>query len=689
MALHKDAYTTRELSELFACSRQSLDKRSKRESWQSRPRSGRGGGNEWLVASMPESTRAKLAEVFAALLCEESVCPQQAISRPAPASMTDRQREIRDARLVILDTVAGMSVSMGILEAEQRFARMAKRGELNESLMKLVETANARKGSRKALSPATLRNWRRCLKQEGPDSLAPRNPSPTKALVPDWLPYFREHYNIPTKPSVREIHEKLIATPHLLPDGVRLPSLRTVERILKSLGEVEANRGRMLPRELKNLKAFHRRDFSKLLPTDVYTADGHTVDMYVLHPVHGKPFRPEVTSVLDVATRLCVGWSIGLAERGWDVADALRMSAVEYGIPAIFYVDNGSGFKNKLLDSPGMGILARLGTSKEHSIPYNSQARGVIERFQRSCWVRGVSQFPACAKGDMDPEALKMVFKRVKQDIRDTGTTKLMLTWQQFMEWAKQQVEAYNNRPHSSLSGRKTPAQRWEELARFTEVIKPEPEEVDDMFRPYVQRVVRRCELDVFNNRYFSRALEHLHGQEVRVGFDIHDVNKVWVRDLDGRAICTAELNGNRTDYFPVPVIEQAREKRFKARLKRVDVKRQEVIEEFHGVQPTVEAPTPMTEAQRTLHEQVVAELEAAPQANVIRLHKPAPKLPEPETREARFIRAMELERQIEAGRDVAVKEAMWLGGYKTTPEYHSLMELINDFGPEAVGMRA
>jgi putative transposase len=264
-----------------------------------------------------------------------------------------------------------------------------------------------------------------------------------------------------------------------------------------------------------------------------------------------------------------------------------------------------------------------------------------------------------------------------------------MLTWQQFMEWAKQQVEAYNNRPHSSLSGRKTPAQRWEELARFTEVIKPEPEEVDDMFRPYVQRVVRRCELDVFNNRYFSRALEHLHGQEVRVGFDIHDVNKVWVRDLDGRAICTAELNGNRTDYFPVPVIEQAREKRFKARLKRVDVKRQEVIEEFHGVQPTVEAPAPMTEAQRTLHEQVVAELEAAPQANVIRLHKPAPKLPEPETREARFIRAMELERQIEAGRDVAVKEAMWLGGYKTTPEYHSLMELINDFGPEAVGMRA
>lgn len=687
MTQHKDAYTTRELSEMLGVSRQSLDKRSKREGWQARPRAGRGGGNEWIVASMSEAMRKQLAEVVTATLCDEAACSQLTITRPAPASMTDRQREIRDARLIILDTIAGMAVSMGILKAEQRFAQMAGRGELNEVLMGYVETANARKGKRKALSPATLRNWRRMLSNDGPDSLAPRNPSPTKALVPNWLPYFREHYNIPTKPSVREIHEKLTLNPHLLPGGVQLPSVRTVERILKSLGDVEANRGRMLPRELKNLKAFNRRDFSKLLPTDVFTADGHTVDMYVLHPVHGKPFRPEVTSILDVATRLCVGWSIGLAEQGWDVADALRMSAVEYGIPAIFYVDNGSGFKNKLLDSPGMGILARLGTSKEHSIPYNSQARGVIERFQRSCWVRGVSQFPACAKGDMDPEALKMVFKRVKQDIRNTGTTKLMLTWQQFMEWARQQVEAYNNRPHSSLPGRKTPAQRWTELESFADLIKPEPEVVEDLFRPYVLRVVRRCELDVFNNTYFSRALEHLNGQQVRVGFDIHDVSRVWVRDLDGRSVCTAELNANRSDYFPVSVIEQAREKRFKARLKRVDAKRQEVLEEFHGVHPTVDAPVPMADAQRALHEQVVAELEVMPQANVIRLHKPAPHLAE--TREERFIRAMEVERRIEAGEDVAVKEAMWLGGYKVTPEYRTLLELVNDFGPEAVGMQA
>lgn len=106
--------------------------------------------------------------------------------------------------------------------------------------------------------------------------------------------------------------------------------------INEKMGNVEAQRGRMGSRELKNLKPFIRRDTEQLLPTDVYTADGHCFDAEVAHPMHGKAFRPEITAIMDVATRRMVGWSIDLAESGWAVLDAVRMSACRCGIPAIF-----------------------------------------------------------------------------------------------------------------------------------------------------------------------------------------------------------------------------------------------------------------------------------------------------------------------------------------------------------------
>lgn len=54
MAL-KEAYTTRELAEALCYSTtRSVFLRAEREAWQFRKRAGRGGGKEWLVASMPE-----------------------------------------------------------------------------------------------------------------------------------------------------------------------------------------------------------------------------------------------------------------------------------------------------------------------------------------------------------------------------------------------------------------------------------------------------------------------------------------------------------------------------------------------------------------------------------------------------------------------------------------------------------
>jgi len=77
----------------------------------------------------------------------------------------------------------------------------------------------------------------------------------------------------------------------------------------------------------------------------------------------------------------------------------------------------------------------------------------------------------------------------------------------------------------------------------------------------------------------------------VLVGYDIHDATRVWVRDLDRRLICVAAFEGNKRDYFPVPVVEQAHERRVKGRLKRLEAHRSE-IEAERGNRTLTEVPT-------------------------------------------------------------------------------------------------
>ncbi|WP_319778415.1 Mu transposase C-terminal domain-containing protein [Maridesulfovibrio sp.] len=702
-------YTTQELVELLTVTAMTISRRAKREGWQSQPRPGRGGGKLWLVASMPESTRDQIsASITSQMQAEqpESLTPSKPqLPAVLPVNLADWQREIMEARLIILAEVQRIAVIDGIIKAEKRFAKMARTGELSQYYQDLIAKANARKGKARALSASTLRNWRRINNNEGAEGLAPKvTQAPLEKQFPAWLLPFLREWRLPSKPSISQIY-------YDLKEDLNLPSLRTVERKVAALGELEKNRGRLLPREIKRFKAFVRREFKKLLPTDVYTADGHTMDMYVLHPAHGKPFRPEVTSILDVATRKCVGWSIGLAENSWGVADAIRMSVVDHGICAIFYVDNGSGFKNAMLDSPGMGMLARLGVSKEHSLPYASQARGLIERFQREL-IRNARRMPGYCGMDMDKEAAQLVRKKALKEIKATGTTRLFPTWEQFMEMMNTLVAAYNDRPHSSLpkltdssTGKKrnqSPNERWAALEAKAEIIIPDESEVADLFRPYEVRTVSRCEINLYSNRYFSKGLEDYHKQEVQVGYDIHDASRVWVRDLDGRFICEAGFEANSADYFPMPVVEQAREKRAQGRKKRLQVHMDEVDAELHGIGGALEAAPvaqklKMTAEQELIEAELTLEFEEQQHGTVIDLKaeepskgkvinlKPEPSSPIPSDSLERYRLALELEEQISQGINVDSRLAVWLGSYQTHAEYITHKQMCDDFGMAAI----
>ncbi|MBF7686450.1 transposase [Acinetobacter sp. B10A] len=407
--------------------------------------------------------------------------------------------------------------------------------------------------------------------------------------VPSWVIPFLKLWQQPQKPTITACLEQL---PNYL-NGKPCPSYSQAYRFLKQkMGNVEMMKGRIGKKELRNLQPFIRRDTSNLMPTDVYTADGHCFDAEVAHPIHGRPFRPEITSIIDVATRRVVGWSISLSESSWCVLDAIRMSATTCGIPAIFYVDNGSGYKNDLLNARGHGVLARLHTEISHALPYNSQAKGIIERSHQTLWVKAAKNLPTYIGKDMDREAGHAVHKATRNEIKQFSVSKALMNWSDFIAYASQVVDGYNNSPHRGLKRivdvntdkkrYQSPMEAWHEAVVGGAVIDIVKDwDAEDLFRPYEERKVRRGEIDLFGNRYFSASLEQFHGDTVLVGYDIHCADKITVRTLEGKLICHALWNANKRDYFPKSKIEQAVEKRAQGRLRRLAVHQDEALAEM------------------------------------------------------------------------------------------------------------
>lgn len=462
----------------------------------------------------------------------------------------------------------------------------------------MAALANARQGDsgERTLSGTTLKRWKSIIssipsRTQQFVALAPKHSELIR--IPPFAPYLMPLYLQPQKPSLKKCLEHL---PALLPPGIAMPSYWSAQRFIDKMSKLDLARGRMLPRELKSVRAFVRRDTSQMWPGDAYTADGHTFDAEIAHPRHGRPFRPEITSVIDIATRKSVGWSVDLAESTWAVLDAVRHAVETCGIPSIFYVDNGSGYKNALMNDEATGFMARLGISLTHSLPYNSQARGIIERSHQTIWVAGAKEFPTYMGAAMDREAKQVSFKITRRDINAVGTSRLLMPFTEFVRWCRASADAYNNKPHSSLpkiddpvTGRKrhqTPNEAWNAaIEQGWEPMLLEESQTHDLFRPYKIGKTHRAEVRLHGNIYFHRDLEHYHGEQVRIGYDIRDAQRVWVRDMEGRLICVAGFEANKTAYFPVSQQQAADEKRAQGRIKRAKAKIEEAEAELNPPQ--------------------------------------------------------------------------------------------------------
>ena len=684
--------TAKAIAAALGVTPRAVNKRADREAWSYTEQAVRGGQQRtYIIADLPADVRDAVARRLLESAPALSTTAQNSaiaeplktlpVAVPSSTQLANWQRDIACARKALVDEVKRIGAVIGTDRAIGNVIQLAEKGELPEHLQRLVPVANAKRGSTgtRTLSRRSLYRWI-AQADAGFSALAPAAPK-NDALIPAWAPHLLALFQQPQKPSLAYCIEQL---PAHLPQGLSAPSYHAARRFLEKMSKVDVQRGRMGPRELRSIRPYVKRDTSHMWPGECYTADGHTFDAEIAHPSHGRPFRPEITTVLDVATRRAVGWSVGLAESTWAVLDAQRNAIETGGIPALWYVDRGSGYRNATQQDEVVGFAARLGITITHSLPYNSQARGLMERSHKSIWVRAAKQLPTFMGAPMDREQKHNVFKITRHDIKEFGASRHLMAWRDFVAFCQAQVDAYNNRPHRSLpkvrdaeSGKlrhSTPNEAWQAaVAEGWEAVTVSRDEAADLFRPYKICHVARGLVQLFSNSYFSAALEDFHGEKVHVGYDIHDASRVWVRDTAGRLICIAEFEANRRAYFPQSVIEQAAEKRAQGRIRRAEARIEEAQAEL--------TPPSLIDQQTGLQlEPLVIDEPALPE-HVIAFPAQAGRRPmfDSDAEKYRWL--------LEQGDDVTADDRSWIDWYRTTAEW---VDLFGYGGrDEEVGMAA
>lgn len=316
------------------------------------------------------------------------------------------------------------------------------------------------------------------------------------------------------------------------------------------------------------------------------------------HPNTGKPYRPELTVFIDIKSRYITGWYLTESESAVSTLYALSYAMVSHDhVPAWVYIDQGPGYRSKMLNDEATGFYGRFDIAVIGAIPGNPHGKGWIERFFRTVRDKHDKFFAGgsvyCGD-DMAPE----INRRMSAELAQGKRTLPSLA--QYVDSFRAWLDQYHQTPMDVLGGR-TPAQVWAGLKPVGVGL---PDQV--VVRPHELRSVQRQTVRLHNRTYYHEALALYDAKEVDVEYDLHNDSKVWVFDRKGRFVCEAKLV-NTIGVLPTSRLEEQRQKRQAGQLKRLQrhidevnaraqdaISAADVVASLEAITPTtIDLPTP------------------------------------------------------------------------------------------------
>ncbi|MDR7304495.1 DDE-type integrase/transposase/recombinase [Haloactinomyces albus] len=203
----------------------------------------------------------------------------------------------------------------------------------------------------------------------------------------------------------------------------------------------------------------------------IWQVDHTELDIVVVPP-RGNAVRPWLTTFVDLATRVVLGWAIALRPDAGTTVAALRSALVceaeataagAGGVPAVIECDHGREFLGHALQRPAssLGIVVRPVP------PRSGRAKGVIERWHRTIAQMLLSQLPGFTGGPRDQRG--RLYGPVRDDaawralVPESGSARHLAAMPittfaaVFAAW----VRWFNTEHrHSALAGR-SPVQAW------------------------------------------------------------------------------------------------------------------------------------------------------------------------------------------------------------------------------------
>ncbi|MGZ8907933.1 MAG: Mu transposase C-terminal domain-containing protein [Methylobacter sp.] len=345
----------------------------------------------------------------------------------------------------------------------------------------------------------------------------------------------------------------------------------TNSRVTSYLKTMPATLGKQSPGRMG--KTFYKHNLAphKIRDNDVlpvgfgYEGDGHTVDVYMSHPSGKKVYRPELTIWIDIRSRYVAGWFMSDDESSISTLFALSNAMLsEDHVPSMLFLDNGSGFKSRMMADETIGFLNRMDITPSFALPGNSKGKGLVEGFFKIFRNRHDKKFLTYCGDDMAPEINRRLSDEVARGLRT------LPSYADYVASVKQYIDDYNNEPKGVLNG-ETPRQVW--LRDLQQV--PVHIAAEALIMPREVRTVKRWRITLHGRTYQAAELAQYNNVKVLIEYSLHKDNEIRVLDEQERLICIATLVG-KVDRLPESRIVEATQKSLQGSIKRLERKADE-----------------------------------------------------------------------------------------------------------------